>query len=441
VIPILVWSELSEAERRTALARPGETAREELLADVRRIVERVRREGDMALRALTLELDGAALEAFAVDRAEFAAAEAALTPAARRALETAAENLRRFHRAQVRGPLAVETVPGVRCELVTRPIPRVGLYVPAGSAPLPSTALMLGVPAELAGVPLRILVTPPRRDGRADPAVLVAARLTGIERVFKLGGAQAIAALAYGTSSVPKVDKIFGPGNAWVAAAKSLVASDPGGAAIDLPAGPSEVLVIADALARADFVASDLLAQAEHGPDAQAVLVTPSVELARAVREELLRQAVILPRRAILERSLGAARILVVPDLDAAFEVSNDYAPEHLVLELADARAWLPRVVNAGGVFLGAFTPEPMGDYCSGTNHVLPTGGFARAWSGLGLADFTKRIGVQELSADGLRALGPTAIELARLEGLTAHARAVEVRLAALAALAAEESA
>jgi histidinol dehydrogenase len=433
MIPILHWSELSSAERRAALARPGEPARAELLAEVRRIVERVRREGDAALRALTRELDGVDLERFEVGQAELGAAERALALPARRALERAAETLRRFHAAQRPAPLAVETEPGVRCELLTRPIPRVGLYVPAGSAPLPSTALMLGVPAELAGVPLRVLATPPRKDGSADPAVLVAARLTGIERVFKLGGAQAIAALAYGTESVPAVDKVFGPGNAWVAAAKGLVASEPHGPALDLPAGPSEVLVIADASARAAFVASDLLAQAEHGPDAHALLVTPSPELARAVAEELMRQAVSLPRRAILERSLRAARILVVPDLAAAFEVSNAYAPEHLVLELDEPRAWLARVENAGGVFLGAFTPEPMGDFVSGTNHVLPTGGSARAWSGLALADFTKRISVQELSPAGLRELGPTALAFAELEGLAAHGRAVELRLAALA--------
>ncbi len=432
MIPILAWSELSQAERGFALARPGEPTRAGVLEDARRIVERVRTEGDAALRALTLELDGVSLESFVVEPSEFAVAEAALAPASRRALAQAVETVRRFHRAQSPSALSVETFPGVRCELVTRPIPRVGLYVPAGSAPLPSTAIMLGVPAELAGCPLRILCTPPRKDGRADPAVLVASRLSGIERVFKLGGAQAIAALAYGTDSVPKVDKIFGPGNVWVAAAKSLVAVDPRGAAIDLPAGPSEVLVIADGSARAEFVASDLLAQAEHGPDAQALLVTPALDLARAVQGELERQSARLARRAILARSLQAARILVVDDLATAFEVSNAYAPEHLVLALAEPRAWLARVANAGAMFLGSFSPVTLGDFCSGTNHVLPTAGFARAWSGLSLADFTKRISVQELSAEGLRGLGPAAITLSELEGLEAHGRAVSLRLRAL---------
>lgn len=433
MIPVVTWSELSAAERRAALARPGEETRQSLLAEVQRIVERVQAEGDAALRELTRELDSAELVSFAVEAEEFAAAEAALSPASRRALAQAAETVRIFHRAQLPSSLSVETFPGVRCELITRPIQRVGLYVPAGSAPLPSTAIMLGVPAELAGAPLRVLCTPPRRDGRADPAVLVAARLCGIERVFKLGGAQAIAAMAYGTATVPKVDKIFGPGNAWVAAAKSLVAADPLGAAIDLPAGPSEVLVIADEQARADFVASDLLAQAEHGPSAQALLVTPSAELARLVQDEVARQGPDLPRWAILERALGAARILVVADLAEAFDLSNEYAPEHLVLQISEPRAWLGRVANAGGVFLGAWSPEVMGDYCSGTNHVLPTGGCARAWSGLSLADFTKRIGVQELRPAGIRGLGPTAVALAELEGLAGHGRAVDLRLGALA--------
>jgi histidinol dehydrogenase len=291
---------------------------------------------------------------------------------------------------------------------------------------------MLAVPALIAGCPTRILCTPPRRDGTADPAVLVAARLCGITRIFKVGGAQAIAAMALGTETVPKVDKIFGPGNAWVSAAKQLLASEPGGAAGDLPAGPSEVLVIADESARADFVAADLLAQAEHSPDAQAILVTTSAALAAATQVELSRQSARLARRTILEQSLRDARIILVDELASAFDVSNAYAPEHLIIAVADARRWLGRVFNAGSVFLGHWTPEPMGDYCSGTNHVLPTGGNARAMSGLSLADFCKRITVQELSRAGLKDLGPVARTLALLEGLDAHANAVTVRLDAL---------
>jgi histidinol dehydrogenase len=312
------------------------------------------------------------------------------------------------------------------------PIGAVGLYVPAGTAPLPSTAIMLAVPARLAGCPLRVLCTPPRPDGTADPAVLVAARLCGVSRVFKLGGAQAVAAMAYGTASVPKVDKIFGPGNAWVTAAKQIVAADAGGAALDMPAGPSEVLVIADESARAEFVAADLLAQAEHSEDAQVVLVSTSRALAEACVEEVTQQLAALPRRAIAARALEGSRALLVPDLATALELSNRYAPEHLILQVRAPREWLGRVRNAGSVFLGPWTPETMGDYCSGTNHVLPTYGHARAYSGLGLADFVKRITVQEVSPAGLADLGRTARTLAHLESLDAHANAVSVRLAAI---------
>jgi histidinol dehydrogenase len=279
---------------------------------------------------------------------------------------------------------------------------------------------------------VRILCTAPKRDGAADPAVLVAARKAGVERVFKVGGAQAIAAMAYGTASVPKCDKLFGPGNAWVTAAKLLVANDAAGAAADLPAGVTEVLVIADDGARADFVAADLLAQAEHSTEAQALLVTPSAALARNVAEQIRHQVGALSRSAILEKSVANIRLLVVDSLDTAFGVANEYAPEHLLLEITEARRWLGRVSAAGAVFLGSWSPESMGDYCSGPNHTLPTYGYARAYSGLSLEDFQKRITVQELTPAGLRGLGPTAQILAGLEGLDAHAAAVTIRLAAL---------
>jgi histidinol dehydrogenase len=329
-------------------------------------------------------------------------------------------------------PISIETSPGVRCERHYRAIERVGLYVPAGVAPLPSAAIMLAVPAKIAGCKATILCTPPRKDGRADPAVLVIAKLCGVDRVFKLGGAQAIAAMAYGSESVPKVDKVFGPGNAWVTAAKILVANDPDGAALDLPAGPSEVLVIADHRARAEFVAADLLAQAEHSADAQAVLVSTSGPLIEAVIVELEAQMRRLGRERTLRDSIAHARLFLVSSLEDAFALSNEYAPEHLIIETEQPRAWLPHVQNAGSVFLGAWTPETMGDYCSGTNHVLPTYGFARAYSGLSLTDFLKRMTVQELTADGLRDLGPTAVTIAEMEGLDAHANAVQVRLATL---------
>jgi histidinol dehydrogenase len=431
-LPILNWSSLSAEQRRQALRRPVQQDTATLHERVREIVREVRERGDSALLDFTRRFDGVALQAIEVTAAEFAAAETALNAEQRAAIDRAIANVRCFHEAQIGEPLRVETVPGVVCERQFRPIDAVGLYVPAGVAPLPSAAIMLAVPARIAGCPTRIICTPPRRDGTADPAVLTIANLCGVRRVFKLGGAQAIAAMAYGTATVPKVDKIFGPGNAWVTAAKLQVANDPQGAALDLPAGPSEVLVIADATARAEFVAADLLAQAEHSADAQVVFVTTSSALAEATAAQVEAQMRKLGRIDTLRQSIEHARLFVVDTLDAAIEISNTYAPEHLILQVTNARDWLPQVRNAGSVFLGTWTPETMGDYCSGTNHVLPTYGFAKAYSGLSLHDFLKRMTVQELTADGLRELGPTAITLAALEGLDAHANAVRVRLAAL---------
>ena len=369
-----------------------------------------------------------------VSATEIADARASLPPAALAAIERAADNVRRFHAAQMLPPLAVDIAPGVRCERIVRPIDAVGLYVPAGTAPLPSVAVMLAVPAALAGCRRRVLCSPPDAAGRVHPAILAASSLCGIDEIYRVGGAQAIAALAYGTESIPKVDKIYGPGSSWVTTAKQLVAADPDGAALDLPAGPSEVLVVADDSARADFVAADLLAQAEHDSIAQAILVTTSAALAAQVGAEVERQTLNLSRQGILAQSLRHARIVLVADLETAIEVSNRYAPEHLLLQVRNARHWLDRVSNAGSVFIGSWTPEPMGDYCSGTNHVLPTYGYARAYSGLSLLDFGKRITVQELTPQGLADLGPTASTLAGLEGLDGHANAVNLRLAALRA-------
>ncbi len=430
---ILEWEKLDAGGRRDVLTRPTQNVRDDVLASVREIVSTVRRDGDAALRSYTERFDGAKIDAFAVPPADFAAARRALRPEQIAAIERAIQNVQTFHAAQLPQPLEVETMPGVRCERLIRPITAVGLYVPAGLAPLPSTVVMLAIPARVAGCPRRVLCTPPTRDGSANPAVLVAAELCGIDTVYRVGGAQAIAALAYGTQSIAKVDKIFGPGNVWVTAAKQLVASDPEGAACDLPAGPSEVLVVADDSARADFVAADLLAQAEHDTSAQAILLTPSHDLAKAVAAEVQAQTAELSRRKILEGSLGTSRCIVVPDLRTAMEVANEYAAEHLILEVRDARRWLPSIQNAGSIFLGDWSPEPMGDYCSGTNHVLPTYGYARAYSGLSTLDFVKRITVQELTPQGLRTLGPTAVTLAELEGLDAHANAVTRRLTALA--------
>jgi len=429
---IEIWQDLTAEGRRDVLARPALANDETLAERVAAIIERVRNEGDSALLDLTAKLDRVELASLEVGQAEITAAGDQLSEVQRAAIRAAAANIEAFHKPQLPTPLAVDTAAGVRCERVSRPIESVGLYVPAGNAPLPSTALMLGVPARLAGCPTRILCTPPQADGRADPAVLYAALVSGVQRVFKLGGAQAIAALAYGTETVPKVDKVFGPGSVWVTEAKAQVDRDPYGAARDYPAGPSEVLVIADATANPVFVAADLLSQAEHGADSQVLLLTTSAELASAVAAQVASQKATLPRREIVDGALGHSRAIVVTDLAEALEISNAYAPEHLILQIERPRDWLSRVRAAGSVFLGQWTPETVGDYCSGTNHVLPTYGFARRYSSLGVADFLRSMTVQELTPDGLRTIGPIATTLAELEGLDAHARAVTRRLAAI---------
>jgi len=429
---ILDWSTLDAAGRRAALARPRLEAPADIDSLARSIIAEVRRNGDAALLAYAARFDRAQLESVCVTPAEFAAAEQQLDGRQLAAIDTAIDNVRRFHAAQLAAPLSMEVMPGVLCERLYRPIPAVGLYVPAGSAPLPSTVIMVAVPAALAGCPERVLCTPPAADGRANAAVLVTARRCGVNKVYKAGGAQAVAAMAYGTATVPKVDKIFGPGTALTTAAKQIVAADPAGAACDLPAGPSEVLIIADDGANAAFVAADLLAQAEHDVRAQSVLVTDCAPLATEVAREFARQRGALSRQGILAQSAANCRIILVANLGVALEVSNEYAPEHLIVQTREPRALLDGIASAGSVFLGAWSPESMGDYCSGTNHVLPTYGYARAYSGLSLTDFQKRMTVQELSSDGLRTLGPVAETLAMLEGLDAHARAVTIRLQAL---------
>jgi len=427
------WSELDEPGRRAALARPEAGRRESLSEDTARIIAEVRRDGDDALFRFAERFDGVKLAALRVPAPEFEAAEAALSEQQRAALRTAIENVRAFHAAQVAEPVVVETMPGVICRRVTRPIRAVGLYVPAGTAPLPSTVIMLAVPAALAGCPRRILCTPPQSNGRADPAVLTAARYCGVDEVYLAGGAQAVAAMAYGTSTVPAVDKIYGPGNAWVTEAKLQVSRDPDGAALDLPAGPSEVLVIADGRADPEFVAADLLSQAEHGADSQVVLVTTSAALADAVEVAIEAQLSVLPRNATAREALSHARVVLADGLEECFAISNFYAPEHLIVQVPEAERWLERIEVAGSVFLGDWTPESLGDYCSGTNHVLPTYGYARAWSGLSVSDFQLAISVQQASAEGFRGIGPVTRTLAELEGLDAHALAVQLRLEALA--------
>ena len=429
---IQVWDALDASQRAAALQRPVQAVGSSLRDNVARLIEQVRADGDSTLRALTRRFDGCELGEFEVDEAEFARAEQIVSDDLKRAIDSAIRRLEAFHRAGAPKDYAVATEPELICERVVRPIERVGLYVPAGTAPLPSTAMMLGVPARIAGCEEIILCTPPRADGRADEAVLVAARKVGVHRVFKLGGAQAIAAMAYGSESVPKCEKLFGPGNSYVTEAKLQVANDAAGAAIDMPAGPSEVLVIADAQANPVFVAADLLSQAEHGPDSQVILLSDDRELLQRVAEEVARQTAALPREAIVEQALQHARFILTPDISSALQVSNAYAPEHLILNVGAPRQWLPQVRNAGSVFLGPYAAEALGDYCSGTNHVLPTYGFARAYSGVSVASFVKLVTVQEVGVGGLRAAGPDAVAISGAEGLIAHQRAVTLRLASL---------
>ena len=423
------WNEADAATRASVLQRPAQAVPESLRSGVQAIFDDVAARGDAALRAFTTRFDGVALDDFEVGEEEFAAAVAQVPQAVQSAIDEAAGRIEAFHRAGIAAPYAVETAPGLTCQRVQRSIRRVGLYVPAGSAPLPSTALMLCIPARLAGCPEIVLCTPPRKDGSADPSVLVAARQAPGVRVFKLGGAQAIAAMALGTARVPRCEKLFGPGNAWVDEAKRQATQRDPALAIDMPAGPSEVLVIADAGANAAFVAADLLSQAEHGPDSQVLLLTDSDVLLDAVAAEVEAQLARLPRADIARRALEASRLVRVRDIGQAIAISDAYAPEHLILSVREPRAWLARIGNAGSIFLGDWTPEALGDYCSGSNHVLPTGGAARAWSGLSVASFQKAITVQEATPAGIAGAGPCAATLAHAEGLQAHARAVELRL------------
>lgn len=424
------WTALDAQQRQALLTRPAIKDDGKIKQSVHRILQQVRDDGDAALRALTKQFDGVVVDEMRVSAAEIEQAELALSDAASAAVDTAIDNVRRFHAAQIVPPVDIEIAPGVRCQRVARAIDAVGLYVPAGTAPLPSAAIMLAVPAAIAGCRRKVLCTPPRKDGKADSAVVVAATRAGVDEIWKAGGAQAIAALAYGTASIARVDKIYGPGNAYVTAAKTLVASEPGGPAIDMPAGPSEVLVIADESGNADFIAADLLSQAEHGADSQALLVTTSLALAKSVRAALATQLATLKRRAIAESAMANSRLIVCDDLDTAVAISNRYAPEHLIVQTQQPQALLPAITNAGSVFLGLYTPEAVGDYCSGTNHVLPTYGAARNYSGLGVEQFTRQMTVQELTVEGLATLAPTVSALARLEGLDAHENAVTVRLA-----------
>ncbi len=428
-IEISNWNELDDATQATLLERPALQNDARIRDQVIPVLEQVRREGDAAIRRLTREFDHADLSTLRTSNDEIESAIGALDSSELEAIELAINNVRRFHEQQVPRSISIETMPGVICERVSHPLNSVGLYVPAGSAPLPSAAIMLAVPAAIAGCPTRILCTPPRRDGSADPAVLAAASMAGVTNIYKIGGAQAVAAMAYGTETVPRVQKIFGPGNAWVTCAKTMVSRENGGAAIDMPAGPSEVLVLADADANAAFVAADLLAQAEHGQDSQVILLTTSAAFAEDVQMQIEDQLQTLSRAHIVHDALLNSRIIVVDSVETAVRLSNHYAPEHLILQIRNARAVLAEVRNAGSVFVGPWTPESVGDYCSGTNHVLPTYGYASTYSGLGVDQFMRYMTVQELSREGLREISSAVITLAGLEGLDAHAAAVSRRL------------
>ena len=428
-IPDLIkWASVSETEREVALRRPP-TPAGDFQQTVTKIISRVRENGDAALRELGEKYDGIRLESLEVTADEWSAAEALVDAGVLQAIDEAITRIDAFHIAGKPAPVSLETAPGLRCEARYLPISPVGLYVPGGSAPLISTVIMLAVPARIAGCEQVVLCTPPDKQGRVAPAILAAAARCGIKRIFKVGGAQAIAAMGLGTDTIPACSKLFGPGNAWVTEAKQQISVLPGGAARDMPAGPSEVLVIADSGADAEAVCWDLLSQAEHGPDSQAIVISNDRDLLEQVQQLLPAMAAELPRVAILRDSLQYLRRILVNSISEAVEISNRYAPEHLLLNCADAEHTADLVTAAGSVFIGAWTPESLGDYCSGTNHVLPTYGYARAYSGLSVNDFMRRMTLQRASQTGLRIAGPAAITLATAEGLDAHAMAVEYRL------------
>ena len=425
----IVWETASAKKRTQALARPAQSQNAGLARDVLEILRAVKQRGDDALREFSMKFDGVGRKEFRVSAQEIKKAAASIDPELRAAMKVAKANIEKFHKAEYPKNVKIETMPGVDCALHWRAIENIGLYIPAGTAPLFSALLMQAVPARIAGCRNIVLCSPPQGDGKIHPAVLAAASLCGVTDVFAVGGAQAIGAMAYGTETIPKVDKIFGPGNAYVTTAKQIVSQEAGGAAIDMPAGPSEVMVIADKAARADWVAADLLAQAEHDVSAQAILVTTDAGFGERVKDEVGKQLARLPRRAIAAKSIAGSRVIVVSDKGTAIEVANLYAPEHLIMHSKNAAKDLPKIRNAGSVFVGAWTPESAGDYASGTNHVLPTYGYARAYSGLTVLSFMKSMAVQSLTRGGLRQLGPTIVTMAKAEGLDAHANAVTIRL------------
>ncbi|EKT58355.1 histidinol dehydrogenase [Providencia sneebia] len=422
--PIL-WSTCSADEQKALLTRPAIAASDNISSTVKQIIEQVKLQGDKAIIELSQRFDKTAISTIPVSAKLVDEAESRLGNDIKLAMKTAIDNIRRFHEAQKPEIICVETQPGVICQQVTRPIDAVGLYIPGGSAPLLSTIMMLGIPANIAGCRKVILCSPPPI---ADE-ILYAAKLCNITEIFQVGGAQAIAAMAYGTESIPSVDKIFGPGNAYVTEAKRQVSQTHDGAAIDMPAGPSEVLVIADSLANPAFTASDLLSQAEHGPDSQVILLTDNADFAQRVVDETEKQLALLSRANIAREALKSSRVIIADSVEQCVEISNRYGPEHLILQTRNADDLVNSITNAGSVFVGDWSPESAGDYASGTNHVLPTYGYTSTYSSLGLADFMKRMTVQKLSAQGLLGLATTIETLAQAESLTAHKNAVTLRV------------
>lgn len=419
----------TEEQVREIITRPTKDAKD-LTATVSAVLARIKSEGDAAVLDYERLFDKVELKALAVTDEEFADAEALVSAELKAALQLAHDNIARFHEAQRYSGIDVETSPGVRCWQKSVPIERVGLYIPGGTAPLFSTVLMLATPARIAGCSEIALCTPPQKDGSVHPAILMAARIAGVSKVFKAGGVQAIGALAYGTESVPKVFKIFGPGNQYVQCAKQLVSL--ADVAIDMPAGPSEVEVIADETANPAFVAADLLSQAEHGTDSQVLLVTTSESMIAAVEAEVNKQLAALPRKEIAAASLANSRLVLVGSSAEALALSNRYAPEHLIIETADAEALAAKVVNAGSVFIGHLTPESAGDYASGTNHTLPTNGYATAYSGVNLDAFCRKITYQKITPEGLQSIGRAVELMAAAEQLDAHKNAMTLRLQSL---------
>lgn len=400
---------------------------ENLFDTVKAIIERVKTEGDRAVLDYETQFDKVSLSSLSVSAQEMDEAETLVSDELKAAIRLSAQNIETFHAAQRFNGAKVETQPGVTCWQKAVAIEKVGLYIPGGTAPLFSTVLMLALPARIAGCREIVLCTPPARDGKVHPAVLYAARVAGVSHIFKAGGVQAIAAMAYGTESVPKVYKIFGPGNQYVTAAKQLVSLRD--VAIDMPAGPSEVEVLADESANPTFVAADLLSQAEHGVDSQALLITTSATLQQAVKAEVERQLALLPRKEIAEKSLANSKLIVVSSMDEALEMTNQYAPEHLIIETTNPEEEAAHVVNAGSVFLGSYSPESAGDYASGTNHTLPTNGYAKAYSGVSLDSFIRKITFQQLTREGIQRIGPAIEIMAANEHLDAHKQAVTVRI------------